>query len=628
MNEFNDCGDPIEGTRNVTKHGLHRWYENKIEKLGWMIINDSQTKVSDLKRYYCGLKKLYKTIELSSLNENREVMLNNIKDIMTFVKKYINENLNETATESAASEALELMASASRASASRASASRASASRASASRASAASVPDLKETLTSSIIGPVSLRMLGISSREPKVPTEKEIIISPKFTTLLNTRPVVNTETDESIRLTDMSEAPSRRSRTSAPAAPEELVAPVAPSVSSSVPAPSVSSSVRGSVAAPSAPSAPEDLVAPVAPSVSSSVPAPSVSSSVRGSVAAPSAPEDLVAPVAPSVSSSVRGSVAAPSAPEDLVAPVAPSVSSSARVSVAPSVSSSALGSVAPAVSSSARGSVAPSVSSSALAPVAPSVSSSALGSVRSSARSSALGSVAPAVSSYVRGSAAPSAPAVSSSARGSAAPVESTATIVDMFEQNIFPTERQPTAPNASAAPTVFTAPTARLVGPTAPNASAAPTVFTAPTARLVGPTAPTPEPVRGISSGYTLNMFNQSMPNAREPAPTARLSTAPIASAAPTVFTAPTARLVGPAAPADFFQSFRENTLREIEDLEKKTITSTKAPPMQNITQFTNFRKPETERDILSSLNSTKEDMQNVLKRTVNIPPNASQ
>ena len=57
MNQFDDCGDPVEASLNVTKHDLHRWYSHKIEKLGWMLINSSGSKVSDLKRYYCGLKK-------------------------------------------------------------------------------------------------------------------------------------------------------------------------------------------------------------------------------------------------------------------------------------------------------------------------------------------------------------------------------------------------------------------------------------------------------------------------------------------------------------------------------------------------------------------------------------------
>ena len=48
MNQFDDCGDPIEGSTNVTEHGLNKWYEHKIEKLGWMIVNDSSSKFYDM----------------------------------------------------------------------------------------------------------------------------------------------------------------------------------------------------------------------------------------------------------------------------------------------------------------------------------------------------------------------------------------------------------------------------------------------------------------------------------------------------------------------------------------------------------------------------------------------------
>ena len=72
MNQFDDCGDPVEGSSNVTSHQLNKWYEKKIEKIGWMLISDSPSKIDDMKRYYCGLKKLQKSINSNSVVPSNE----------------------------------------------------------------------------------------------------------------------------------------------------------------------------------------------------------------------------------------------------------------------------------------------------------------------------------------------------------------------------------------------------------------------------------------------------------------------------------------------------------------------------------------------------------------------------
>ncbi len=102
MNQFDDCGDPVEGSSNVTSHQLNKWYEKKIEKMGWMLISDSPTKIDDMKRYYCGLKKLQKSINSNSVvpSNEKQIMANNVGELMMVVKKYINYKLGQSETRS------------------------------------------------------------------------------------------------------------------------------------------------------------------------------------------------------------------------------------------------------------------------------------------------------------------------------------------------------------------------------------------------------------------------------------------------------------------------------------------------------------------------------------------------
>jgi hypothetical protein len=239
MNQFDDCGDPIEGSTNITSHGLERWYRFKIEKMGWMLINNSPSKIDDMKRYYCGLKKLHKTILKSEVvnPKEKQIMTNNVSDLMMVVKKYINYKLNQPETKSISEATETATATAAKKT----------------SRLSNIMMTDNNNDVDVDSTTSVSIP-LSSKSEKPEKP-EKNIGLSPKFTSsanvvmpsqfsaLLATKGKAE-QTADSINLSELSEMSSRPSRytsrtskaSSAPFASKALSASSAPQAPQAVP--------------------------------------------------------------------------------------------------------------------------------------------------------------------------------------------------------------------------------------------------------------------------------------------------------------------------------------------------------------------------------------------------------
>jgi uncharacterized pyridoxal phosphate-containing UPF0001 family protein len=82
---------------DVTMFGIHKWYAEMFEKLGWMIIAHSHKDTERIKSYYNGLLKLYKTLQMKSKTYNdedrrmdAEIMMKNIAVLISHVKNDFN----------------------------------------------------------------------------------------------------------------------------------------------------------------------------------------------------------------------------------------------------------------------------------------------------------------------------------------------------------------------------------------------------------------------------------------------------------------------------------------------------------------------------------------------------------
>jgi hypothetical protein len=75
-------------------HGLHEWYENKFEKLGWMILAKDKGYNDKIMCYKTSLNRLKTAIEHKMTHiheadrkEDLQIMLHNVKILVDHVNK-------------------------------------------------------------------------------------------------------------------------------------------------------------------------------------------------------------------------------------------------------------------------------------------------------------------------------------------------------------------------------------------------------------------------------------------------------------------------------------------------------------------------------------------------------------
>jgi len=78
----------------TTMHGLHEWYENKFEKLGWMVLAKDKGYNDKIMCYKTSLNRLKEAIEHKMMHiheadrkEDLQIMLHNVKILVDHVNK-------------------------------------------------------------------------------------------------------------------------------------------------------------------------------------------------------------------------------------------------------------------------------------------------------------------------------------------------------------------------------------------------------------------------------------------------------------------------------------------------------------------------------------------------------------
>ena len=87
--------DVIPGTCcDATMHGLHQWYKEMFEKLGWMVLAHSrgmtdkiQTYLNSLQRLHMALEQKIAKIHDADDKEDLTIMLKNVEELLSHSQK-------------------------------------------------------------------------------------------------------------------------------------------------------------------------------------------------------------------------------------------------------------------------------------------------------------------------------------------------------------------------------------------------------------------------------------------------------------------------------------------------------------------------------------------------------------